>query len=286
MFIIPPNAPSWAREISHAPGMRPITLRQDAYPSREARIVFPHATKTGATGVVACDVTESPASVAELLLMARSMNGLGARYLTLVAPWIAYGRQDRMTTDGDLPLGIALGDLVSHVFDKIITLDAHSDAFIRSFHGRLRNVIPWEHPEIAEITPRGITLIIAPDHGATRRARALSRITKIPFIVLDKKRTSSGTRASLSKKTSRIQCAKALIIDDMVDRGSTLIGAAKLLRQHGATKVHAIVTHGIAGSPILAIRPRELDSLTVLHDHRTGKLHPVAKQLIFSILDR
>lgn len=192
-----------------------------------------------ARAIVAAVVGERDSSVLRTLFLAHSLRDAGAKRVELVAPWIAYGRQDRRVPESE-GVGLALGRLFAASFDRIVTLDAHSPAFIRSFRSRLGNVLP--DPEIMGPRP---DVVVAPDKGARTRAERVARHFHAPLIVLKKERTRTGKRSVFARVRDHrfVTNAAALIVDDMADTGGTLVAAVRSLRGADVRSVRVFVTH-------------------------------------------
>lgn len=215
--------------------VKPSFVRQGKYRAGEMKLVGP--AKPAREAVVAACVTESPESLLRVLSLAHELRHAGAKHLTLLAPWIAYGRQDRATHPGEEPMGLMVGKLLSAMFDRIVTLDAHSPEFIDSFRGKLVNVLPWR-----SLKASGIDLVAAPDHGAIERASFAADALGVPFIVIEKTRLGKKVSVRLPAGVE-VEGARILLVDDMADSGGTLLAAAKALKKAGARSAEATVTH-------------------------------------------
>jgi len=211
----------------------------ESFRAGEMRVTGP--VKAPREVTVVSNVTEDPSTLFRLSLLAQALRAAGCKHIKLIAPWIAYGRQDRATKKGESPAGLVVSRLLSQTFDKIVTLDAHSPAFIKSFKGKLKNVLP-----IKALLPSALndlTLIAAPDQGAAERARDFAKHLRVPCVVMEKVRTGEKVKARILGKTSAVAGARVLLVDDMADSGKTLAAAANTLYKNGAADVQALVTH-------------------------------------------
>lgn len=220
--------------------------------------------------VLVRDIEANPETVWDVLLAADALKRAGAKRLTLLAPWVAYGRQDRPAHRHESVGGIVLADAL-RPFKRILTVDAHSPAFTAHFHGRMRSVPPV--PLIVPCVLTGsATRIAAPDEGGFVRADAVARHTGIPLIRCNKKRIKPGIRGVRTVcDPEGVKGARVVIIDDMVDSGGTLREAARNLKRFGATSVSAIVTHAADPDNKPSARELELSSLLILYP-RKGKI--------------
>jgi len=216
---------------------------------------------------VVANVWEKPESLFRVLALAHELRHAGAKRVELIAPWIAYGRQDRPAKLGDEATGLMVGKLLSAMFDKIVTLDAHSEAFMKSFKGKLINVMPWEDIGASE----EVDLVAAPDQGATSRASLAADSIGVPFIVIEKKRSGKKVSAKLPSGTN-IAGANVLLIDDMADSGETLKAAARALKKAKAKKMIATVSHAFDLLALNAKLAPEVATIDCFFDHRSGLL--------------
>jgi ribose-phosphate pyrophosphokinase len=206
--------------------------------------------------VLVRDIEADPNSIWEVRMAADALKNAGAKQLALLAPWMAYGRQDRPAAPNESVGGSVLADAL-RPFRRIITVDAHSRMFLKAFKGRLRSISP-----VSLMVPYALayhaTLIAAPDKGGFQRAFNLAHHMGLSLTKCDKKRVKPGLFGVKTVCDSRhVKDARVLIIDDMVDSGGTLREAARFLKRSGAKRVSAIVTH--VADPDQKPSARELD---------------------------
>jgi len=217
--------------------------------------------------VVVANVWENPESLFRVLLLSHELRHAGAKKVDLVAPWIAYGRQDRATRPGEEPAGLMVGRLLSAMFDKIVTLDAHSQEFRDGFKGKLTNVIPWKDLESKD----EFDLVAAPDEGATSRASYAAESLGVPFIVIEKVRHGKNVKSKLPAGT-KAKGARILLVDDMADSGSTLKAAAVALKKAGARSIAATVAHAFDLCRLSRITKKDIREIDCFFDHATGTI--------------
>lgn len=219
--------------------------------------------------VIAANVRESPSSCFELLLLAQSLKEQHpSSKLILLAPWIAYGRQDRMAKPGEAAGGRVVGKVLSQAFDHIYTFDAHSERFIQGFKGCLTNIYADSKP-FKRL--QKIDVVVAPDKGAQARASLVAKAYKKPCLFIDKKREGTTVTCCLSTKMD-LKGMTALIVDDMADSGGTLVTAATVLRESGAKAVHAFIPHAINLKKLKERSQEVLTHVETAFDHATNKI--------------
>lgn len=117
-----------------------VRLRMSTYAAGE-RVVHVGARVRGLCFLVE-DIGADAESLLRVLLAANALTHAGASSVSLVAPWMAYGRQDRPTHAQESVGGEVLGALFHATFRRIFTVDAHSRAFVSLFAGRLVSCRP------------------------------------------------------------------------------------------------------------------------------------------------
>lgn len=174
--------------------------------------------------------------------------------ITVFAPYIPYGRQDRVCNRGEsLSIAAFAGLLNSLRLDKIITIDTHSavtDAVVNNLH-----VIRQDYVVARMLGERFKGwLAVAPDAGAAKKvidSATAAGITE--YVVCNKTRdlmTGKITDASINGDVSG---RDVIVFDDLCDGGATFIEVAKLLREGGAAKILLYVTHGIFTKGVEAV---------------------------------
>jgi ribose-phosphate pyrophosphokinase len=220
--------------------------------------------------VLVRDIEANPVSIWEVLMAEDALKNAGAKSITLLAPWMAYGRQDRIARSLESIGGKVLADELSS-FRRIITVDAHSPMFIKRFKGRLKSI-----PSTSLIVPFALrynaTLIASPDAGGFNRAFILARHMHLPLSRCDKKRIKPGLLGvRIVCDPKHVKGARVLLIDDMVDSGGTLREATRNLKKLGARSVSAVVTHVADPNQKPSARELGLSYLMALYP-RNGKV--------------
>lgn len=258
-----------ARRVAAALKTKAKFVAAEKYRAGELNLLGPSAVPRRV--VVAANVREPAESLFRVLSLAHGLRQVGAKRVVLLAPWIAYGRQDRATHPGEEPLGLLVGNLLGSMFDRIVTLDAHSPAFMAAFKGRLANVMPW-----ASFKMPGIDLVVAPDRGATERASLAADALGVPFMVIEKKRLVGARHAAPVQSKlpggAKVKGARVLLVDDMSDSGGTLKAAARVLKEAGAASVVAVVSQAFDLCRLNSSLAPEIAAVECLSDHASGIL--------------
>ena len=187
-----------------------------------------------------------------LLFFIGALKDGGAARVTAVAPYLCYSRKDRRTKPNDPVTTRYVASLFEAVgTDAIVTLDVHNPAaFENAFR---RPTIALTAAPLFVAYAKGLAdqplCVVSPDPGGTKRAdifrealeAALGRRLGKAFV--DKRRSAGVVSGDLL--VGEVEGTTALIIDDLISTGGTLVRAARALRKAGAKRVVALVTHGL-----------------------------------------
>lgn len=205
----------------------------------------------------------------ELLMMVDAFYRASAGRITAVIPYFGYARQDRRPRSARVPISakVAANILGATGADRVLTVDLHADQIQGFFDVPVDNIYasPVLLGDIWRQKERGDELIVvSPDVGGVVRARALAkRLDEADLAIIDKRRPKAN-EARIMNIIGDVAGKSCIMVDDMVDTAGTLCQAADALKERGATKVSAYVTHPIlSGRAVENIRNSSLDELVV-----------------------
>ncbi len=203
----------------------------------------------------------------ELLIMADACRRASAARITAVIPYFGYARQDRRPRASRVPISSKLmaNMIMTAGMDRVLTVDLHADQIQGFFDIPVDNV--YASPVLlgdAWKQKYDNMVVVSPDVGGVVRARALAkRLDDADLAIIDKRRP----RANESKVMNIIGEVKdkvCVMIDDLVDTAGTLCQAAAALKDHGAVKVVAYITHPVLSGPAVSrINESDIDELVV-----------------------
>jgi len=210
--------------------------------------------------------THAPSdNLMELLVMLDAAKRASARRVTAVMPYFGYARQDRK----DQPRAPITAKLVANLItvagaDRALTMDLHS-AQIQGFFD-----IPFDHlyaaPVLIEYFDKKKIpdlVVVAPDIGSVKMARAYAKRLGADLALVDKRRPRANV-SEVMNVIGEVKGRTCVIMDDMVDTAGTLVKAAQVLKEEGATKVVAYCTHAVlSGAAVERITNSDLDELVV-----------------------
>jgi ribose-phosphate pyrophosphokinase len=185
----------------------------------------------------------------------------------LVIPYFGYGRQDRRRRAARVPITAKLvaNIIATSGIDRVLTIDMHADQIQGFFDIPVDNV--YASPVLlgdAWKQKYSDIVVVSPDVGGVERARALAkRLDDAGLAIIDKRRPQPNM-AEVMNVIGEVTDKTCVLIDDMVDTAGTLCQAASVLKQRGATKVVAYITHPVLSGPaVQRIQTSELDEIVV-----------------------
>jgi len=189
----------------------------------------------------------------ELLIFCDAARRASAERITVVIPYYGYGRQDRK----DKPRVPITAKLVANLItaagaDRVLTVDLHCGQ-IQGFFDILvdhlsADIVFCEH--LRKIGLQENLMVVSPDMGSVARARSFANRLGVPIAIVDKRRPKEN-ESEVMNLIGRVDGHHALILDDMIDTGGTLIKAAQAIMDHGALSVRACATHPVFSGPAL-----------------------------------
>lgn len=183
----------------------------------------------------------------ELCLIADALRGADAKKIIAVLPYLGYMRQDKAHREGEAVSARVVARMIESAgYDKIITLDLHSDASAGFFNIPVTHLFSLSLFADLLKEEKADPVVVAPDAGGAKRAQRLAGILSAPMIMLEKTRSLEKIHVvEHMKLIGSSEGKEAVIIDDLVTSGQTLAKAASALKEEGAKKVIACVTHPV-----------------------------------------
>ncbi len=202
----------------------------------------------------------------ELCLMADSARRLGAKEIIGIIPWLGYSKQDKEFRVGEAVSVEVIAKILSCVeFSRIILFDLHSDLIKKYFSIPIVELSAQEKLYQAfkkDFSELSSAVIISPDKGGKGRAEKFARHCGLPVVYLEKTRDLVNGKISYKKGKKDLSGKTAVIYDDIINRGGTVIKAAEVLKEIKTEKVVVLATHGVlAGEAAQSLESSQVDKI-------------------------
>ena len=228
-------------------------IERHSFPDGETKLTLPAALPERV--VVLRGLQQPNAKLAELLLAAPAARELGARELTLVAPYLAYMRQDIAFHPGEVVSQRHLGALLAQAFDAVVTGDPHLhrvrslDEVLPGRRGTAVSAAPLLGAWVARHVARA--LLVGPDAESAQWVEQAARAAGLGWALARKQR--HGDRdVSIALPDADYRNRGVVLIDDVASTGRTLAVATTQLLERGAASVDVAVTHALFVGDALA----------------------------------
>ena len=203
----------------------------------------------------------------ELLVMADACKRASAGRITAVIPYLGYARQDRRQRAMRVPITAKLvADMIGCAgVNRVLTVDLHADQ-IQGFFGVPVDNVYASPVLLGEVWKQKYDnmIVVSPDVGGVVRARALARrLDNADLAIIDKRRQRAN-ESQVMNIIGDVRGRSCILVDDLVDTAGTLCQAAQALKDEGAARVIAYITHPVlSGKAVERIENSALDQLVV-----------------------
>jgi ribose-phosphate pyrophosphokinase len=212
----------------------------------------------------------------ELLIMIQAAKLASAKRITAVVPWYPYSRQDKKSRPREPITAKLVADFLEVAgVDRVLTMDLHAGQ-IQGFF-----TVPVDHmtalPLFAQyFRDKGVfgdqVVAVSPDPGRAKMARRFGQMLEADLAIMNKVRPEHDT-AEVSEVIGDVEGKVAIMSDDIIVTGGTLIAGAEALKKAGATEVYACATHGLfPGNAFEKVAASELTQVTVTDTVPVDKL--------------
>lgn len=197
-----------------------------------------------------CTLAQPDPQFLSLAFAVRTARDLGARSVRLIAPYLAYMRQDIRFRPGEAVSARHFARMLSELFDAVITVDPHLhriSALAEVFS------IPAQALSVAALMgdwiKRSVTnaVVVGPDQESEQWASAVALAAGAPYALLSKTRRDDGSIVIEAPDLSRWRGLKPVLVDDIASTGGTLVEAAEKLAAAGFSKPACVVVHALCG---------------------------------------
>src|SRR5271156_1297166 len=183
----------------------------------------------------------------ELLFWIDALKRASAASVTAVIPYFSYAKGDKKAEPRVSIRARVCADAIEAAgVDRVITLDLHAPQVQGFFKVPVDDL--YALPVLSDaIIGAGLSdlVVVAPDAGFAKKARQWSDRLQAPLAIADKRRVDHSESAEIVELIGSVEGHTALIVDDFTISAGTLVDAARVVVERGATSVHAVVSHGL-----------------------------------------
>lgn len=255
--------PALAQQVAEYLGVKLAKMELERFPDGEIGVQVLDNVRGRDTFVFQTVALDPNNYLMELLIMIDALKRASARSIVAVIPYYGYCRQDRK----DKPRVPITAKLVANLLvnagaTRVLTMDLHAGQLQGFFDIPVDNL--YGRPVLAEAFKKFDLknfVVVTPDIGSIKLARAYATYLGVDFAIIDKHR-SSATQVEAVSVIGDVKGKDVLLADDMCTTGGTLVSAAKACREKGAERMFAIVTHGLfVGSSVEKIEQSPIEAL-------------------------
>jgi len=238
-------------------GVKISPLEIFVFPDGEKRIRVVDNVVDEKTVVFQSTSTPPDQNYMELFFIVDALKRSGASTVTAVIPYLGYERQDHVFRDGEaVSLDVIVKTLERVGVDKLVAFDLHSIKVPELF------TIPVLHLSALDLFAQKIkemvngkwsmvngnedAVLVSPDMGGIRRIKMLSEsLDNMPYATIEKNRDLKTGDIGDSSMEGDVSGKTAIIVDDMISTGRTILAAEKILLKNGAKKILVFATHAV-----------------------------------------
>ncbi|MFN8138461.1 MAG: ribose-phosphate pyrophosphokinase [Fimbriimonadales bacterium] len=187
-------------------------------------------------------------NIMELLIMLDAFRRASARRVTVVMPYYGYARQDKKIKPREPVTARLIADLITMAgANRVLTADLHAEQIQGFFN------VPVDHLYLGPVIGKHLlaegydmkdVVVVSPDVGGVQRARALAEILGKPLAIVVKRRPEPG-KVDIMEIIGDVQGKMAIMIDDIIDTGASVVQGAEALLKRGASEVVITGTHAV-----------------------------------------
>ena len=224
-------------------------------------------------------------SIMELLIMIDAFKRASAGRITAVVPYYSYGRSDKKDQPRVPITARLIADMISVAgADRLLTMDLHQGQIQGFFNIPVDELTAvhllsnyWRQKDLEN-------MVVVTDLGFAKRARTFAELLGAPLAIIEKRREANDDRARVMNVIGDVRGKRAIIVDDEVDTGGTLMMTTQALEREGAIEAYACATHGVLSDPAVdRIRDSSLREVVITDTIPLSPSHQLDKVKVLSV---
>lgn len=240
--------PELAREIAGHLGIALADAVVGRFQDGEIWVRIEESVRGADVFVVQPTCPPSSDSIMELLILLDALKRASARRTTAVIPYYGYARQEKKLKPREPISAKLVADLISVAgADRVLTVDLHTQSIQGFFN------IPVDHLPAGPILARDLaerdragpeTVVVSPDVGGVGTAKALADRLSASLAIIAKRRPDVN-QVEILQVIGELDGKRAVLVDDIIDTGGSIVSAAEVVARSGASEVYAYATHAV-----------------------------------------
>jgi ribose-phosphate pyrophosphokinase len=246
-IILGPSSRELSEEIAELSGFGKVPVVSRVFPDGELYVRLESSVRDEHVAIVHTTSKPQDSNLMQLAFMANAAKRNGAKKVTAIVPYLAYARQDKIFLEGEnISIETIAVMLKAAGIDQLITVNIHAETALANFPFPAKTLTAI--PLLAEyFVKKGFkkAFALAPDKGAMYIAQQAQQILVGEAGSLEKHRDRHTGETTQTAAHLNIKGKAVIILDDIISTGGTIVGAAKILREKGATRIYAACVHGL-----------------------------------------
>lgn len=240
------NHPSLSGSLAASLGAETGRFSARQFPDEESYLRI-ETDVSGRHCIIVAELSRPNNKYLPLMFMAETLKELGASRVGLVAPYLCYLRQDSRFAPGEAVTSRIFARALSQRVDWLVTVDPH----LHRYHA-LEEIysIPCQavqgEPVLADwLNSRSGLFLVGPDSESEQWVSRLSDLSGHPYVVGSKQRTGDHSVSVRLPSMAQFKGKTAVIIDDVISTGQTILESIKSLKNHGIDSIQCAAVHGV-----------------------------------------
>lgn len=243
--------------------------------------------------IVVADLSHPNSKFLPLVFLLDTLKELGANSVGLVAPYLSYMRQDRRFIDGEAITSKLFAKSLSHHIDYLVTVDPH----LHRYHSldeiySIPSRVVQGAPALAQwLKGQPDLFLVGPDSESEQWIISIAEVSGHPFVIGDKIRRGDRDVEVSLPELSGYAGLTAVIIDDVISSGQTILRCIDALKQQGVKEIKCAAVHGIFSDNVdKTLIDAGLSALittnTIVHSSNSVDISPLLVEPIMAFLSR